>query len=361
MNAYPPVTKICLLACILLLAGVLLFPGAAAITLSPGETGTPTIAQGDPVTISGIATGQPAVGLQIWFIGYNFAKVTTVQVNDDDSYSYELQSADTANLAPGMYYVIVQHPMENGRFDIIYNPTTGAVENVQTGKTIFQLSGSGSLQSTNSATALLAAIGSQNIDDTFATVSFFINPPTVNVGVLGTVPQGTIIILNGTTSLAVGDNLMVDITSSSFGPTTKTSSSGFSSYSGMVTVKPGSGGENTWSCTVDTSTFAPDEYLVTVRAITQSATASSKFTVVSTTAGCSDTSGTCSIPGLSSANGTAAVTGTAVLANSTPAVTETTGIPATAALPATTKSAPLPSVIGLFGVGAAVLLLHRRS
>ena len=49
-----------------------------------------TIAQGDPVTISGIATGHPQVGLQIWFIGYNFAKVTTVQVNNDNTYEYQI-------------------------------------------------------------------------------------------------------------------------------------------------------------------------------------------------------------------------------------------------------------------------------
>jgi hypothetical protein len=361
MNALPGIIKFCLPVCLLLLAGVLMFPGSAAITLTPGSTSSSAvIAQGDPVTISGIATGHPLVGLQIWFIGYNFAKVTTIPVNDDNTYSYQLQSADTANLAPGQYFVIVQHPMENGRFDIVYDSSTGAVENVQTGKTVFQFTGSGSLQSTNAATALLAAIGSQNIDDTFATVTFFVGQPTVGIASPGTVPQGTSFTLNGTTSLAAGDNLKVDITSSSFTPTKKTDSSSFSGASGVVAVQPGTSGLNTWSFPVDTSTFAPDEYLVTVSAITQSATASTKFIVVPATTGCNDTSGTCPIPGLVSSNATATGAAADVTGNNATAVVAG-GTAATAALPATTKSASFPAAFGLAGIGAAALLLRRHS
>jgi hypothetical protein len=361
MNLRFPTITTCRLACLFLLTGALLFSGAAAITLTPGSSSSSAvIAQGDPVTISGIATGHPQVGLQIWFIGYNFAKVTTIQVNDDNTYSYQLQSADTADLAPGQYFVVVQHPMENGRFDIVYDSSTGTVENIQTGKTVFQFTGSGSLQSTNSATALLAAIGSQNIDDTFATVTFFVSQPSVGIASPSSVPQGTVFTLNGTTSLAAGDNLKVDITSSSFAPTKKTSSSGFSGASGVIAVQPGISGLNTWSFPVDTSTFAPDEYLVTVSAITQIATASSKFTVVPATTECNDTAGTCPIPGLSSANATAAVTTAAVTGNSTPTMAETTGAPATAAIPATTKSTPLTAAVGLTGTVVAVLLLRRR-
>jgi hypothetical protein len=356
MNPIPRVTKFCLPVCLLLLACALSFPGAAAITLTPGSTGSiATIAQGDPVTISGIATGQPQVGLQIWFIGYNFVKISTVQVNNDDSYAYILKGTDTANLAPGQYFVIVQHPMENGQFDIVYNAASGTVQNVQTGKAIYQLTGSGSLQSPNSVSALMNAIGSQNIDDTFATVTFFVSQPNIGFGSIGDIQQGTVFTLNGTTSLAAGDNLMVDITSSSYGPTTKTGSSGFSGASGMVTVQPGSSGQNTWSFDVDTSTFNPDEYLVTVTGVTQTVTASATFTVVPPSSACAGSGETCPIPGLAPANVT-----TAGMENSTAAMSATTTAPATIAFPATTQSAPLPVAVCLGGIGA-VLLLHRRS
>lgn len=360
MNAHPLTGNVCRLACLLLLVCALYMPCAAAITLSPGSTGSiATIAQGDPVTISGIATGHPQVGLQIWFIGYNFARVTTVQVNNDDTYVYDLKGTDTANLAPGQYFVLVQHPMMNGQFDIVYDASSGTVKNVQTGKTIYQFTGSGSLQSTDSITALMSAIGSQNIDDTFATVTFFVSQPTVGINSPGTVPQGTVFILNGTTSLAAGDNLMVDITSSSFSPTSKSTFSGFSGAGGMVTVQPGSAGQNIWSFTVDTSAFSPDEYLVTVSAVTQSATASGKFTVVPASS-CSSSGEACPIPGLSSANITTTGTAAVGMENSTAAVAGTTGALPTTALPATTtQSAPVPVVVCLGGIAA--FLLIRKS
>jgi hypothetical protein len=361
MNAPSLTGNVCRLTCLLLMVCALYIPCAAAITLSPGSIGSiATIAQGDPVTISGIATGHPQVGLQIWFIGYNFVKVTTVQVNNDNTYEYDLKGTDTANLAPGQYFVIVQHPMENGQFDIVYDTSSGTVQNVQTGKAIYQLTGSGSLQSPNSVTALMNAIGSQNIDDTFVTVTFFVSQPTVAVNSIGDIQQGENFTLNGTTSLAAGDNLMVDITSSSFAPTSKNAPSGFSGAGGMVTVMPGSAGQNTWSFTVDTSTFTPDEYLVTVSAVTQSATASGKFTVVPATTDCNSTGDTCPIPGLSSSNATSAGTAAAVTGNSTLTVPVTTAAPATAAFPATTQGAPLPAAACLGGI-AAVILLRRRS
>jgi len=346
------------IACFALLVLALAIPCASAITLTPGSTSSvATIAQGDPVTISGIATGHPLVGLQVWFIGYNFVKVTTVQVNNDNSYAYILKEADTANLAPGQYFVIVQHPMMNGRFDIVYDSATGVIKNVQTGQTVFQLTGAGSLQSPDAANALLTAIGSQNIDDTFATVSFFISQPTVGISSIGTVPQGTVFILNGTTSLAPGDNLMVDITSSSFGPTKKTSSSGFSGTGGMVTVQPGSGGQNVWSCGVDTSTFTPDEYLVTVSGITRPVTTSAKFTVVAAPA-CAGSGGTCPIPGFAPVNSTSpSVTPTE---NNGGVQATTSQPPVTSALPATTKGASLPAAVAVAAIITAVLLCTRR-
>ncbi|MDD1703435.1 MAG: hypothetical protein LUQ31_10690, partial [Methanoregula sp.] len=237
--------------CIFLLAAFLCTSPVAAITLSPGSSSTAVIAQGDPVSIQGVATGHPSVGLQIWFIGYNFAKVTTVQVNDDNTFDYELSKSDTSNLAPGQYFVLVQHPMMNGQFDVVYDSSTGNVNSVLTGKTLYRLSGSGSLQSTNSATALIQAVGSQNIDDTFSTVSFYVGNPNSLINPIGVKYVGDKFEINGSTNLAVGDELKVEIYSSSFGPTQKTQSSGFSGVTGMVKVVPGTSTANSWSFDVD--------------------------------------------------------------------------------------------------------------
>ena len=118
---------------LLLLCLILIILPVSALSLSPGNSfaGAPTIANGDPVFIHGIATGQPGAGLQVWLIGYNYVKISTVHTNPDNTYEYELKSADTLSLAPGQYFVLVQHPMMNGVFDIYYDAATGSVINRQ--------------------------------------------------------------------------------------------------------------------------------------------------------------------------------------------------------------------------------------
>ena len=262
---------------------VILIPSSAAITLTPGDSGSSSaIANGDPVYIRGIATGHPQSGLQVWIIGYNYLKIDTVQVNEDNTYNYELKSSETQNLASGQYYVVVEHPMMNGQFDIIYAPASGGVINRQLGNgtTIFQITGPGSLQSPDAAYALVRAISSQNVDDSFSTVSFFVSSPATLIKPIGTKYVGDSFTITGSTNLAVGDTLMVEIISSSFKPTQKVQSGEFSGSAGTVQVMPGTNGYNRWSFDVDTSTFKPDEYLVKVSGVTIDVTGSTTFTLL---------------------------------------------------------------------------------
>jgi trimeric autotransporter adhesin len=264
---------------LMLCAGVLL-PASGAITLTPGDSvSSSAIANGDPVFIRGIATGHPQNGLQVWIIGYNYLKVDTVQVNEDNTYNYELKSSETQNLASGQYYVVVQHPMMNGQFDIIYAPGSGGVINRQLGNgtRIFQITGPGSLQSPDAAYALVQAISNQNVDDSFSTVSFFVSSPEALIRPIGTKYVGDTFTITGSTNLDVGDSLMVEITSSSFKPTQKAQSGEFSGSSGTVQVMPGTNGYNRWSFDVDSSTFKPDEYLVKVSGVTVDVTGSTTF------------------------------------------------------------------------------------
>jgi hypothetical protein len=337
--------------CLLLLAFTLSIPCVAAITLTPGSSGSNTIAKGDPVYIQGIATGHPQAGLQIWFIGRNFVRISNVQVNDDNSYTYELKGTDTANLASGQYFVLIQHPMMNGQFDVTYDASSGTVNDARSGKALYKLTGSESLQSTDAATALMQAIASQNIDDTFASVSFYVCPPTVVFNQIGDRYPGEKFTINGSTNLAVGDNLMVEIYSSSFAPTTKTQPSGFSGVSGMVKVVSGSGGMNSWSFDVDTTSFVPDEYLVKVSAIEQDMTVTSRFNVL-----CSGSGGTCSVPQVNSSGTTvppAPATSVIPTLPDTPVVSLTT-------IPPTTQSAPVPVALCLGSI-VLVFLIRRHT
>ncbi len=269
---------------LLLLCIFLVLCPVNAISLSPGSSfsGAPTIANGDPVYIHGIATGHPQKGLQVWLFGNNYVKISTVSTNADNSYEYDLKSADTRSLAPGQYFVLVQHPMMNGEFDIYYNAGTGSVINRQlgTGFSIFQLTGGGSLQSPAGANALMQAINSQNVDDTFASTSFIIGPPNAFINPVGVHVVGEKFIISGSTNLAAGDNLMVEITSSSFKPTYKSQSAEFSGAAGTVRIEQGSDGFKWWSFPVDASTFKPDEYIVKVSGTTVDVTGSTLFNIV---------------------------------------------------------------------------------
>ena len=314
---------------------------ASAVTLTPGTSGSATISNGDPVYIQGVATGHPQNGLQVWLIGYNTVKISTVAVNSDNTYTYELKSADTQNLASGQYLVIVQHPMMNGQFDITYSPATGQVINRLEGKAIFQLTSAGSLQSPDAASALMRAINSQNVDDTFATASFYVNPPESLINPVGDHVVGEKFIISGTTNLAVGDNLQVDVYSSSFAPTKKSQNGGFSGASGVVKVMPGSNGRNQWSFAVDASGFKPDEYIVRVSGIEQDVTGSATFNIVE--------------PPLS-ATQAAPISETTSVITVIPSATTSPAPPA--AIPTTKKSA-LPlwiSAAALFTAGAALRL-----
>jgi hypothetical protein len=266
-----------------MLCAVILLPASAAITLTPGDSGSSSaIANGDPVYIRGIATGHPQSGLQVWIIGYNYLKIDTVQVNEDNTYSYELKSSETQGLASGQYYVVVQHPMMNGQFDIIYAPGSGGVINRQLGNgtRIFQITGPGSLQSPDAAYALVRAISSQDVDDTFSTVTFFVSSPETLIRPIGTKYIGDTFTITGSTNLAVGDALMVEITSSSFKPTQKAQSGEFSGSAGTVQVMPGTNGYNRWSFDVDSSTFKADEYVVKVSGVTVDVTGSTTFVLL---------------------------------------------------------------------------------
>lgn len=277
---------------LVLLISIIVPAGAITITQSDSATSTsPGIANGDPVIIKGIATGHPQAGLQVWQISNNYLKVSTIPVEADNTFTYELQKADTQNLASGQYFVVVQHPMMNGQFDVVYDPSSGQVSNKQlgaNGMTIFQMSGSGSLQSPAGAQAILQAINSQNIDDTFTTFSFVVRPPATLINPIGDHYVGDQFTIGGTTNLAAGDNLQVEITSSSFAPTKKTTDGSFSGIAKTVQVKTGSDGKNHWSMSVDTSSFRPDEYMVTVSGITVAVSDSATFNilapVISTTA-----------------------------------------------------------------------------
>lgn len=243
-----------------------------------------TIAKGDEFHITGNAGDQPSNGLELWVFGKNHFRQDTISVESDGTYDYLFSRGDT-DLATGQYYVVIQHPMYNGIFDVYLDPTGDKVigsypsadplQNVK-----FLIAGPGSLQGSDAANALNNAIDDPSVDDISATVQFTIAEPDISLTSIPDTQVGKEIIVSGATNLAVDEDILIEILSSSFVPTQKTQSGEFSGYSTTVQVQAGSGSINIFNTTVNTSSFKPDEYVVTASGILTSATGTTTFNVV---------------------------------------------------------------------------------
>jgi len=136
-------------------------------TISPDS-----VVKGRGFAVTGFAEGEPPE-VQIWIIGTNTFSTARAPVNQDASFTFTGAGTMTQNLDPGQYWLFVQHPMQNNRFDI--NLSGGYVRNGQQNDTIlFKVSGPGSLQGSDAAEALLAAFSDPamlNVD-TYTVIPF---------------------------------------------------------------------------------------------------------------------------------------------------------------------------------------------
>ena len=113
-------------------------------------------------------------------------------MNLDASFSYQIKKEVTKPLYAGQYFIVVQHPMQNNRFDVYPGglngqPTMTADSNgglnvwtlsqaypsdYAKSTNDFELTGANSLQGSNAAEALVEAINSANVDDSYTNSRF---------------------------------------------------------------------------------------------------------------------------------------------------------------------------------------------
>jgi len=313
-----------------------------------------TVAQGDKIFITGTAEGDPN-SIQIWILGKNKAIVATESVNSDASFKYEVTRETTTDMYAGQYFVVVQHPMQNDEFDITQctettGPTNAATKSnyvcnmqqaidVDHAQSIFTLLGAGSLQGSDAAEALVQGINSPNVDDTYTKLQFLIEEPIIRIDAIGDKRVGDKFTITAQTNLAVDDEILAQVYSSSFKPTQKTQSGEFSGATGTVKVVKGDSGMNKISFDVDSSTFKPDEYIVIFEAVLQGTTGTALFNVLEATAPVVTT--------------VAPVVTTAATAVPT---TVATAAPTTAP----TQSPGYGALIALIGLGAVAFIVVRR-
>ena len=142
-----------------------------------------SITAGQPITVSGTASGDVTPGIQIWIFAGNYVNVSIVPVSADGIFS---KTYNTAGLPPATYYVFVQHPGADNNLEIMTTGYSGQVTNMDTGAVIFNFTGMGSVQNDDAAIALTNALNSQGINDIYTKTQFIISGP-------GTAPPPTTI------------------------------------------------------------------------------------------------------------------------------------------------------------------------
>ena len=283
-------------------------------------------------------------------MGKNYAVKNSASVNSDASFKYEIKQETTKVLSSGQYFVVVQHPMQNKVFDVdtvgnyVVNKQLTSSTNVASGNysRIFTLLGPGSLQGSDAAEALAQGINDANVDDTYTKLQFLVEEPVIRIDAIGDKHVGDKFTITAQTNLAVDDEILVQVYSSSFKPTQKSQSGEFSGATGTVKVTKGDSGMNKISFDVDSSTFKPDEYIVTEDAVIQEATGTALFNVLETTA--------------------QTVAPTAVVTAVTTAVVTAvqTAVPTATPTATPTKSPGFGALIALIGLGAVAFVVVRR-
>ena len=255
--------------------------------LSAVPSGT-IIAKGDDLYIRGTAEGEPN-NLNIYIFGPNKFKDDSVNVEDDGTYEKKIKI--DSDWASNQYFVVIQHPMYNGDFDAKLNKEDSGemffyianAGNPATEQASFYVTGTNKLQGSNAADALTKMIDNANIDDIYTKLTFTVTEPRIDITNPGDQGVGTTFTISGTTNLAVGDQIIVEVASSSFEAIEKTSTSITDGVSVTTKVVAGEGADNAWSVEVDTTNWKLDEYTIKATGIEVDVTATTNFNLVEKT------------------------------------------------------------------------------
>ena len=182
-------------------------------------------------------------------------------------------------MAPGTYFYLIQHPMNDGLFNVwegasalaesaplagingntenvfYYAPTNGTAINANI---IFDVYKRG----TNyAAQALLEAISGQDIDDIFVQGTFEVEAQKLTINPIpAEVAQGSALAVSGTTNSGEGVEVIINVLAGTFGATIK----GDENAATFLTQKAVTNEDGTWEAAIDTSKLEVGNYIVTV-------------------------------------------------------------------------------------------------
>ena len=237
------------------------------------ELSATVVAQDSDLTISGNA--EAADKIMFYVFGNNKFTHGTITVEDDGTFEDEID-IDEDEYATGQYFVVLQHPMYDGVFNIgpiedktvsekvgnknAYNivlNTKGSYADVnlenESSKILFNTL---NRQSANAAEALCQALDTQNIDDVYVKAAFIVATPTASMNPVSDVAKGSKLVVSGTSNMAEGEVVTVEMLSTAFAAIPKESVNSASFMSLVTKVQE----DGTWEVTFDTTGLNVDEY-----------------------------------------------------------------------------------------------------
>jgi len=157
-------------------------PGAANVGIIikkpfiSGAVSAPDIVQGQSFTVSGSAEGNPPA-VQLWIFGNSFFSLVTVPVDSEANYTFTTDAQFSEKLTAGDYYLIAEHPMADNQADFVVSGDSIRDLKLNGGTDIFRITGPGSLQGSDAADALIAAISEGEVhDETYTHDTYFLIP-----------------------------------------------------------------------------------------------------------------------------------------------------------------------------------------
>ena len=232
-----------------------------------------TVAQDSDLIITG--TAESADKLLLYIFGNNYFTYDNISVEDDGTYEKKL-TIDGNTMATGQYFAVIQHPMYNEQFniaplekivvdqvgqkrsfDIVIN-TTANVLDLQSYAESAVLFNTMKRQSSNAAEALCQALDTQNIDDVYVKASFIVAQPTATINPVSDVAKGAKLVVSGTSNMAPGTVVTVEMLSTAFAAIPKESVNSAS----FITLTTKVQEDGTWEVEFDTTGLNVDEYTI---------------------------------------------------------------------------------------------------
>jgi hypothetical protein len=225
------------------------------------------VANGDELILSGVAEGSPN-NVFLWVFGKNYRLMQNpINVGKDSSFKFIFSRKLTKILVPGQYFVVLQHPMQNGRPDIVTSsPGTDSkffwkdAKKVGEGINAIDIS---QMRPSDAAEKLIELLNLPDVDDSYTKMVFMVEEPVINLDPIQPKHIGEFFTITGSTNLNVDDELLVEIKLRSIPSENNQQNDKLPGFSAVCRVIKG-GVDNKWSVDIDGGTFVAGEYTLKV-------------------------------------------------------------------------------------------------